>query len=65
MSTVTESPYITFAEVRNLLRCSSAALVKWVRNGTICPPIRIGNKRLWLRSDLDAFLAQAKEAPRV
>ena len=56
------SETVTFPEVLKLLRCSPTTLRKWIRDRLIPAPVRIGlRKRLWLRAELEAFLAKNRE----
>lgn len=60
MDRLTEpSEYLTGPELASLLRTSPETVRYWVHIGKAPRSIKIGRKRLWKRSDVDAWLDAA------
>jgi excisionase family DNA binding protein len=57
---MTETAYLTEAEVAELLRVPSETLRYWRWKGTGPKAFHIGRRVLYAREDIDAFIAEAR-----
>lgn len=51
------------ADMMRLFRCSKTSLWRYVKDGDVPAPIKLGGSSLWREQDILAWLA-AKEKPR-
>jgi predicted DNA-binding transcriptional regulator AlpA len=49
--------YLTAAELADYLRRNPAAVRRWVNAGAGPPAILVGKRRIWRRSEVDAWLS--------
>jgi excisionase family DNA binding protein len=59
---MSETRYMTTAEVAELLRRPAETLRYWRWRGEGPPSFRIGRKVLYARTDVEAFIAQHRQA---
>ncbi len=52
---------LSVPEMCDVLRCSRTGLYRYVRTGELAPPVRIGVKSYWFRSNADDFKARLRE----
>jgi predicted DNA-binding transcriptional regulator AlpA len=52
--------YLTTADVCSLLSRTPLTLRRWVKSGFFPMPLRLRNRLLWKRSDVEAFLQRLK-----
>jgi len=50
-----ETKLIRASDVMEMLSISKATLWRWVNNGTIPDPVRIGRARRWHKQDIEAI----------
>ena len=55
-------PLLTVREGANELRCSVPTFWRWVANGTLPKPVKLGGMSRWPRSELLAVIETAKAA---
>jgi excisionase family DNA binding protein len=53
--------YLTRDEVADLLHVDPQTVSRWLREGKLPQPLRIGRQMLWRRESLDRFLADKTE----
>ncbi|PPV41779.1 hypothetical protein C5L43_04670 [Ectopseudomonas oleovorans] len=54
---MSDNPFMTSEELRNLFRCSSTTLWRMRQTPKFPMPRQFGRRLLWVRKDIEAFLA--------
>jgi predicted DNA-binding transcriptional regulator AlpA len=44
-----------------MFRVTGSTLAHWIKNRSIPQPIRIGRKRLWVKTEIESFIAGARQ----
>ena len=51
-----EQKLLTAQEVQDLLRISRASLFRFVRDGKVIAPIKLGTRSFWRAADIEEFI---------
>lgn len=58
-------PLLTVREGASLLRISVPTYWRWVKNGTLPPPVKLGGMSRWPQSEILAVVERAKSRRNV
>lgn len=61
MNECDRSQMLTVSEVADYVRVSVRTIWSHVAKGTFPPPLSIGRAKRWLRSDIDAWIAEQRQ----
>lgn len=53
-------PLLTSGECSKILKCSESTFWRWVSNGTVPKPVKLGGFSRWPRSEIFAVVEKAK-----
>ncbi|MFD9897488.1 helix-turn-helix transcriptional regulator [Mesorhizobium sp. NPDC059025] len=57
----TIDPLLRAGEVANLLRVSIPTLYRWIADGTVPEPTKLGNSSRWSKAEIEAAIKAARK----